>query len=523
MNYVLTHLPTKPGVENGFVSGRTVVSANFVEALCQYANDDRVIVYMPDGSYQPYTRELRNYQYPHRIELLNREELVELAKASTTETVILTLVTSLKPGQHLRAICGASSWPVLGLTHDISAQEVYHELLLTLLGKPQKFDAFVCTSDAALKAISSLQKIAEKTVGFQTNIEKPIIPLGISPELSSSPKSTIPDKKRKVITFLYLGRLSYTMKADLAPLISSISQSSLDKNKFKVILAGSVISPDEETVKRYSHYIREEKLDSIITIEENITDARRMELLSEADVLFSPVDSFQETFGLVLLEAMAMGLPIIASDWSGYKELIEEGKNGFLIPTIMSKKAIEGVSLSTTLADRWSWYGEMSQCVIVDYDSLIEKMRYFLEAPSIIDTMGQEGRKKVESKFQWPIVIQAYQKECRRLCELSSFSAPIAQLIPYSYDLDKVFSHYPTSTINGDTIIRAKASGKKNIVPLKCLPPFFNSNELEIAFESISGGLSIHKMPFSEYKAMRYASYFLKQNMAEIIESEKVI
>ncbi len=53
--------------------------------------------------------------------------------------------------------------------------------------------------------------------------------------------------------------------------------------------------------------------------------------LHSADLYIHP--AIYEPFGLVLLEAMASGLPIISVDGFGNRELIREGENGFLIPT----------------------------------------------------------------------------------------------------------------------------------------------------------------------------------------------
>jgi len=52
-------------------------------------------------------------------------------------------------------------------------------------------------------------------------------------------------------------------------------------------------------------------------------------LMSESDVLVLP--SVEDGFGMVLLQALACGCPIIASRHSGGPDLVESGKNGFLV------------------------------------------------------------------------------------------------------------------------------------------------------------------------------------------------
>ena len=54
------------------------------------------------------------------------------------------------------------------------------------------------------------------------------------------------------------------------------------------------------------------------------------ELLSCADLLLLPSET--ESFGLVALEAMACGVPVIATDVGGVPEVVTHGENGWLVP-----------------------------------------------------------------------------------------------------------------------------------------------------------------------------------------------
>ena len=67
-------------------------------------------------------------------------------------------------------------------------------------------------------------------------------------------------------------------------------------------------------------------------------------LLPTCDVLVLP--SAQDGFGLVVLEAMACGLPVIVSDRVGAADCVEEGKNGFIFP----------FGVKEALADRLKWF-----------------------------------------------------------------------------------------------------------------------------------------------------------------------
>jgi len=89
-------------------------------------------------------------------------------------------------------------------------------------------------------------------------------------------------------------------------------------------------------------------------------------LLAAADVYSMP--SFEEPFGLVFLEAMAMKRPVVALDSGGTPEVVEHGKSGLLSPP-----------------------GEVG--------ALAENLRSLLRAPEMRARMGEYGRRQVEERF----------------------------------------------------------------------------------------------------------------------------
>jgi len=91
-------------------------------------------------------------------------------------------------------------------------------------------------------------------------------------------------------------------------------------------------------------------------------------LYASADIFVLP--SFKETFGIVFLEAMHYGLPIVTTNVSAMPELIEEGKNGFLVPP-------------------------------ADSQSLAKAISKFIENPDLIEQMGEAGREKVANSYYW--------------------------------------------------------------------------------------------------------------------------
>jgi glycosyltransferase involved in cell wall biosynthesis len=103
----------------------------------------------------------------------------------------------------------------------------------------------------------------------------------------------------------------------------------------KLILAG--IIQDED----YYHQYIEPYLDNYNAVYVGSAGSvQRSQLLGKAYALLHPIN-FNEPFGLSVIESMACGTPVIAFNKGSMPELIENGKNGFLVKTV--NEAIDAV------------------------------------------------------------------------------------------------------------------------------------------------------------------------------------
>jgi glycosyltransferase involved in cell wall biosynthesis len=81
-----------------------------------------------------------------------------------------------------------------------------------------------------------------------------------------------------------------------------------------------------------------------------IGDDRKSEFLGGAEALLFPID-WPEPFGLVMIEAMACGTPVIAYDCGSVREVVEDGLTGFIVRD--EAEAVAAAARVHTL-DRWA-------------------------------------------------------------------------------------------------------------------------------------------------------------------------
>ena len=151
-----------------------------------------------------------------------------------------------------------------------------------------------------------------------------IIPNGIDLEHFSpdaAPIEEFCDGKKNI---LFLGRLE--RRKGLIYLIKAYQQVKQEIPDTRLIVAG----PGTRLRKPYEKWVRNQGLEDIVFVG-YVSEADKPRYYKTADVYCSPATS-RESFGIVLLEAMAVGTPVIASNIDGYSTVVTHGKDGLLVP-----------------------------------------------------------------------------------------------------------------------------------------------------------------------------------------------
>ena len=140
-----------------------------------------------------------------------------------------------------------------------------------------------------------------------------------------------------------------------------------------------------------------------------------------ADLFLSLVDNPQETFGLAPVEAMAAGLPVVVSDWDGYRYTVSDGIEGFRIPTLAPAQAQQGEELALQhdhgLLSYQDYVGAVAQHVAVDTEAAAAAIARLADDPPLRERMGDAGRQTVQERFNWPVVARLHHQLYAELAE----------------------------------------------------------------------------------------------------------
>jgi colanic acid/amylovoran biosynthesis glycosyltransferase len=171
------------------------------------------------------------------------------------------------------------------------------------------------------------------------------------------------------ISILYMSKIEYQKGA--FDVVEAISQVAKYHNHINFIFAGD--GPD---LKKLKLVCCENGCEEFIKFLGHLTDQRKIDFLSNGDIFLFP-SYYQEGMPYALLEAMAAGLPVIATNTGGIPEIISHNKNCLLIPP-----------------------GQP--------DQLADAIFYLLKHPRKRKSFGAMNRQKAVSKFDINIVCDKF-------------------------------------------------------------------------------------------------------------------
>jgi alpha-maltose-1-phosphate synthase len=123
----------------------------------------------------------------------------------------------------------------------------------------------------------------------------------------------------------------------------------------------------------------------VVWIEQMLPRDQLLQILSAADVFVCP--SIYEPFGIVNLEAMACGLPVVASSVGGIPEVVVDDETGLLVSFEVGDDELGSP------ADPDGFARQLAEAVVE-----------LLEDPEEAQSMGDNGRVRVEERFSWQAI-----------------------------------------------------------------------------------------------------------------------
>jgi glycosyltransferase involved in cell wall biosynthesis len=108
-----------------------------------------------------------------------------------------------------------------------------------------------------------------------------------------------------------------------------------------------ILKRSEPPEREYFEREVEPLLSSDIELHENVTHQEKVDMLGRACAMIFPI-RWPEPFGLVMVEAMACGTPVVTTNWGAAPELVDDGVTGFRRDR--DDDLVEAVGLARTLS-----------------------------------------------------------------------------------------------------------------------------------------------------------------------------
>ena len=376
-------------------------------------------------------------------------------------------------GEHAlhRAAFGHGAWSLCGITHTTSSAGAMDALSQLITAPVQPWDAVICTSVAVKDNVTRLLQAQADALQERLGITRlvlpqlPVIPLGIhtadfvySAEQKAAARQALGVDESTMVV-LFMGRLSFHAKAHPLAMYQALALAARDSGR-QVVLVECGWHANDFIAKAYAAAAEQACPGVRVVTLDGRQATERQTAWAGADVFCSLSDNIQETFGIVPIEAMAAGLPVVVSDWDGYKDTVRDGVDGFRIPTLMPQAGL-GTDLAMRHAlelDTYDMYcGHTCSLVAVDVAAAAKAFLRLFGSDELRLQMGQAGRARAREVYDWAVIIPQYETLWAQLNALRAEQGPKAQPLthpwPARMDPFHAFASYPTYTLKADTLL----------------------------------------------------------------------
>lgn len=368
---------------------------------------------------------------------------------------------------------GHGAWSLCGITHTTASAGAMDSLANLLTAPVQPWDAVICTSAAVKDNVSRLLQAQadhlKQRLGIQRLVlpQLPVIPLGIHSadfafsETQKSAARAALGADAETLVVLYTGRLSFHAKAHPLAMYQALERAAATLPQGgKVLLVECGWHFNEHIAKAYAQAARAACPSVRVVTLDGRKAEERQTAWAGADVFCSLSDNIQETFGIVPIEAMAAGLPVVVSDWDGYKDTVRDGVDGYRIPTMMPGAGLGGdLALRHALEiDSYDKYCGLScSLVAVDVELASEAFARLFASAELRGRMGESGRRRAAEVFDWSAIIPRYQSLWAQLGETRRSQAAALTPLPHPWparmDPFHSFASYPTEALTRSTLL----------------------------------------------------------------------
>ncbi|RAK58288.1 glycosyl transferase family 1 [Phenylobacterium deserti] len=376
-----------------------------------------------------------------------------------------------------RRMVGDTAYSLMGLVHTLGPPAIRQTIANALHGPTHAWDAIICTSPSVQQAVRQMMDeygdwLAERTGGSAPQGPSlPIVPLGVDGArfagLADRPQVRQAVRQRLGVAddgvlLLWVGRLSYFEKAFPQPMFRAAQQAA-EATGAKVTFALAGWFPSENDRGIYQEAAAAQAPGVDIRFLDGNDHGLVGELWAASDVFISLVDNVQETFGITPIEAMAAGLPVVVSDWDGYRFTVRDGQEGFLIPTLSGP--INGVGefmagRHVIEMDAYQAYvGAVAQHTAVNVAACADALARLIREPELRRRMGAAGRERVRTAFDWPVVVGQINALADELAQVrQAAQKPVTQhrLNPIKGDPFRDFAGFATDTWSLDLRLSAR-------------------------------------------------------------------